>query len=132
MWDKLKSWFKPADSLYARIGGKAAIDVTVDLFYRKVLNDPCIRYFFEDTDMDLQRAKQKRFLSMVCGGPHKYTGKQIREAHAHLLPLGLDDEHFDHVVEHLKAALEECRVAPADLAAILQAAESFRIEVLGR
>ena len=132
MLGKLKSLFKPADSLYARIGGKAALDVAVDIFYRKVLDDPCIRYFFEDVDMDMQRAKQKRFLSMVCGGPHKYTGKQIREAHAHLLPLGLNDEHFDHVVEHLKAALEECKVAPPDLAEILQAAEGFRTDVLGR
>jgi hemoglobin len=131
MWEKLKSLFRPTDSLYARIGGKAALDVAVDIFYRKVLDDPFVRYFFEDVDIDAQRAKQKRFLSMVCGGPHRYTGKQIREAHAHLLPLGLNGEHFDRVVEHLQAALEECKVAPADLADILHAAASYRAEVLG-
>jgi hemoglobin len=132
MFNKIKQLFGIKESLYSRIGGKAAMDVAVDIFYRKILNDPCIRYFFEDVDMDLQRAKQKRFLSMVCGGPHKYTGKQMRDAHAHLLALGLNDEHFDHVLEHLKASLEECGVQPSDLAIIAQVAESFRSDVLGR
>lgn len=132
MLSKLKSLLRKEKSLYERIGGGAAMDAAVDIFYRKVLDDPLIRYFFEDVDMDLQRVKQKRFLSMVCGGPHKYTGKQMRDAHIHLLALGLNDEHFDHVIDHLRTSLEECGVMPSDLAQIAQAAESFREDVLGR
>lgn len=132
MFNKIKSLLGIKKSLYQRIGGHAAMDVAVDVFYRKVLGDPCIRYFFEDVDMDLQRVKQKRFLSMVCGGPDKYTGKQMREAHVHLLALGLNDEHFDHVVNHLRTSLEECGIAPSDLETIVQAAESFRNDVLCR
>lgn len=132
MLEKIKSLLGIKKTLYQRVGGKAAMDIAVDVFYRKVLADSCIRYFFEDVDMDLQRAKQKRFLSMVCGGPHKYTGLQMREAHAHLMALGLNDEHFDHVIDHLRTSLEECGVAPSDLAAIVQAAESYREDVLSR
>lgn len=131
MFSKLKSLLSNKQSLYQRIGGHAAMDVAVDVFYKKVLDDPAIRYFFEDVDMDLQRVKQKRFLTMVCGGPQKYTGKQMRDAHTHLWALGLNDGHFDHVIEHLKSALEECGVAPADVTMILQTAESFRTDVLG-
>lgn len=132
MFNRIKRLLGIKESLYERIGGHAAMNVAVDVFYRKVLDDLCIRYFFEDVDLDLQRVKQKRFLSMVCGGPHKYTGKQMREAHAHLLALGLNDEHFDHVLDHLKASLEECGVGPADVAIIAQVAESFRADVLGK
>ena len=132
MFNKIKRLLGIKESLYERIGGHAAMNVAVDVFYRKVLEDQCIRYFFEDVDLDLQRVKQKRFLSMVCGGPHKYTGKQMREAHAHLLALGLNDEHFDHVLDHLKASLEECGVGPADVAIITHVAESFRADVLGK
>jgi len=132
MFEKIKSWFGIKKSLYNRIGGHAAIDVAVDIFYAKVLADPCVSYYFEDVDIDLQRLKQKRFLSMVCGGPQKYTGKQMRIAHEHLLALGLNDEHFDHVVVHLKSSLEECGVAASDLESILQVAESFRSDVLCR
>ncbi|BBL71408.1 group I truncated hemoglobin [Methylogaea oryzae] len=132
MLEKLKSLLGMQPSLYARVGGGAAMDAAVDIFYRKVLDDSCIRYLFEDVDMDQQRAKQKRFLSMVCGGPDKFTGLQMREAHAHLLALGLNDEHFDHIMEHLRTSLESCGVKPPDLTQILDVAESFREDVLGR
>ena len=73
-----------ATSLYERIGGDAALDAAVDLFYRKVLADPGINHFFDTTDMDEQRGKQKAFLSMVFGGPNGYSGKDLRSAHAPL------------------------------------------------
>jgi hemoglobin len=47
--------------------------------------------------MDAQRAKQKSFLTMVFGGPHEYTGKDMRTAHAPLVEKGLNDSHFDAV-----------------------------------
>lgn len=132
MFEKIRSWLGIKNSLYKRVGGRAVMDIAVDIFYRKVLNDSCIRYFFEDVDMDLQRVKQKRFLSMVCGGPDKYTGKQMRDSHAHLIALGLNDEHFDHVIEHLRSSLQECGVEASDLEIIIQVAESFRKDVLCR
>ena len=44
-------------TLYERIGGEAALDAAVDLFYRKVLGDPGLSDFFDSTDMDGQRGK---------------------------------------------------------------------------
>ncbi len=80
-------------SLYDQIGGASAVEAAVDLFYRKVLTDDLISHFFDDTDMDEQRAKQKAFLTLVLGGPHEYTGKDLRTAHAPLVEKGLDDLH---------------------------------------
>lgn len=56
-------------SVYDQIGGAAAVDAAVDIFYRKVLTDDRISRFFDDVDMDRQSAKQKAFLTMVLGGP---------------------------------------------------------------
>ena len=39
-------------TLFERLGGGAAIDATVDLFYSKVLADDRIKHFFEGVDME--------------------------------------------------------------------------------
>lgn len=119
-------------TLYERIGGEAAVNAAVELFYRKVLNDHRINRFFANADMDKQIAKQKAFFTMAFGGPNNYTGQDMRNAHAHLVQKGLDSSHFDAVMEHLGATLVELNV-PADLIAEAAAiAESTRNDVLGK
>ena len=66
-------------SLYEQIGGEPAMAAAVELFYRKVLSDDRISHFFEDVDMERQSAKQKAFLTMVCGGPSAYSGQDMRK-----------------------------------------------------
>lgn len=117
-------------SLYEQIGGEAAVDAAVDLFYRKVLSDDSISGFFESTDMDTQRAKQKSFLTMVFGGPNNYTGKDMRNAHAPLVKKGLNESHFNAVAGHLQATLNELGV-PDDLAGqVMTLAASTHDDVL--
>ena len=119
-------------SLFERIGGGPAVEAAVDLFYRKVLSDDAISHFFDSTDMDAQRAKQKSFLTMVFGGPNEYTGKDMRTAHASLVENGLDDSHFDAVAGHLQATLTELDV-PGDLIEeVMTLAGGTPAEVLNR
>ncbi|MDH5230718.1 MAG: group 1 truncated hemoglobin [Gammaproteobacteria bacterium] len=121
-----------SETLYEKLGGDAAVNAAVDIFYRKVLADDRINSFFEGIDMDKQAAKQKAFLTMAFGGPHNYTGKDMRDGHAHLVKKGLNDTHFDAVMENLGATLKELNV-PDDLIAQAAAiAESTRNDVLGR
>jgi two-component system chemotaxis sensor kinase CheA len=120
------------NSLYEQIGGAAAVEAAVDLFYRKVLADDRISHFFDAVDMDAQRAKQKAFLTLAFGGPNRYTGKDLRAAHAPLVAKGLDDSHFDAVAEQLQATLDELGV-PAGLSAQAMAiAASTRDDVLSK
>ncbi len=119
-------------NLYEAIGGDAAVNAAVDLFYRKVLMDVRISHFFDSADMDDQRAKQKAFLTMVFGGPNDYTGKDMRTAHAPLVERGLDENHFNMVAEHLQATLKELGV-PADLAGkVMEIAAGTIDDVLNR
>ena len=116
-------------SLFERIGGEAAVDAAVDKFYDKVLADDRINAFFENLDMVAQARKQKAFLTMAFDGPHSYTGKDMRNGHAH---LGLTDEHFDAVVENLAATLKELGVADSDIQEVAGVAETVRDDVLNR
>ena len=119
-------------SLYDRIGGEAAMNAAVDIFYRKVLADDRIKRFFDDVDMERQAAKQKAFLTMVTGGPNDYTGKDMREGHKHLVERGLNDSHFDAVMENLGATLKELNVPDELIAEAAAIAESTRNDVLNR
>ncbi len=119
-------------TLFENIGGEAAVNAAVDIFYRKVLADDRISRFFEGVDMDKQAAKQKAFLTMAFGGPNNYSGEDMRRGHAHLVKQGLNDSHFDAVMENLGATLTELKV-PGDLIAQAAAiAESTRKDVLGK
>jgi hemoglobin len=119
-------------TLYDKIGGEAAVNAAVDIFYRKVLADDRINRFFEGVDMDKQAAKQKSFLTVAFGGPNKYTGEDMRRGHAHLVAKGLNDSHFDAVMEHIGATLTELNVPGELIAQAAAIAESTRNDVLGK
>lgn len=119
-------------SLYERLGGDAAIDAAVDIFYRKVLADERVNKFFDGVDMEKQAAKQKGFLTMAFGGPHNYTGKDMREGHKHLVAKGLNDTHVDVIIELLGSTLKELGVGDEDITEAARIAESARDDVLNR
>ena len=121
-----------SESLYNRIGGEAAVDAAVDIFYRKVLADDSINEFFDGIDMVEQAAKQKAFLTFAFGGPNNYSGKDMRDGHAHLVKRGLTDKHFDAVMGHLGATMQELSVPGELIQEAAAIAESTRDDVLGR
>ncbi len=121
-----------SDSLYSRIGGREALDAAVDIFYKKVLDDPSINHFFADVNMDRQRSKQKIFLAYALGGPVKYEGKDLRKAHQHLVEKGLNDSHFNAVAGHLLATLKELNVPDDLIDEVMTTVASTRDDVLNR
>lgn len=121
-----------ANNLFEQIGGEAAVNAAVDIFYRKVLSDDRISDFFEDVDMERQAAKQKAFLTVAFGGPNNYSGLDMRNGHKHLIERGLNDTHFDAVMENLAGTLEELNVPQELIAQVAAIAESTRNDVLNR
>lgn len=121
-----------AQSLYEILGGEAAVNAAVEIFYRKVMADKRISRFFEGVDMERQIAKQKAFLAMVFGGPNNYTGTDMRTGHAHLVKKGLNDSHVDAVLENLASSLQELGVNDREIAKVTLIANSVRNGVLGR
>ena len=121
-----------SESLFEKLGGKDAVDAAVGIFYQRVLDDPSINHFFESERMDQLRAKQKAFLTMAFGGPNRYTGADLRTAHAPLVERGLNDGHFDAVAGHLQATLEELLVPENLVLEVMEIAAGTREAVLGR
>ncbi|MCQ8180663.1 group 1 truncated hemoglobin [Methylomonas sp. SURF-1] len=119
-------------SLYERIGGEAAVNAAVDLFYGKVLDDYRINRFFEKTDMPKQVEHLKAFMTVAFGGPNNYTGRSLRDGHARLVKMGLNDSHYDAVMEHLGATMNELNVPQELIAEAAALVESVRGEVLGK
>jgi len=119
--------------LYERVGGDKAMEIAVDLFYRKVLQDELVGHFFEDVDMEGQRLKQKSFLSMAFGGPYRYSGLDLRKAHKRLVEeMGLSDEHFDRVGKIFHETLAELNISGKEIEAMMEVIASSRDDVLNR
>ena len=116
-------------SVYGQIGGAAAVDTAVDIFYREVLADQTVSRFFETTDMKRQRAKQKAFLSMVFGGPNNYTGKDMRSAHS---AMNLSEEHFIAIAGALIYTLYEMSVEQKHIRAVIGICLDFKDDILNR
>jgi len=124
---------KHVSTLYERLGGEAAVMAAVEIFYRKVLADELIGHFFAELDMEEQIRKQMSFMTVAFGGPNRYRGRSLGEAHQRLVnEMGLDETHFNAVAEHLKATLEELGVADELVAEALGIVASTKDEVLGQ
>lgn len=120
-------------TLYERIGGAPAVNATVELFYKKVLSDVRIRHFFYGIKIADQIEHQTKFISFAFGGPGDYSGRSLMTAHKDLVSLlGLNDQHFDAVIEGLGAALTELGVAEDLIQEAAEIAESVRDDVLNR
>jgi len=117
------------ESIFEQIGGEAAVNAAVDIFYRKVLADDRISHFFDTVDMEAQHVKQKAFLTMAFGGPNSYSGKDMRAAHKH---MNLTEEHFNAVAENLVGTLEELSVPQNLIDGVVDIALSVKDDVLNK
>lgn len=118
-----------SESLYQRLGGKAALDAAVDLFYVKLLADERVNFLFDAVNMKSQIRKQKEFLAAAFGSPVAWTGKDLREAHAN---LDLREADFTAIAENLQAALVELKLDEKLVAEVMSIAGSAKDAVLNR
>ena len=117
------------ENLYELIGGERTITAATERFYEKVLEDEDLRLFFKRKDMAHLRSRQAMFISMLLGG-RVYTGKDIRSAHAVARSQGMSHAHFDIVLMHFRAALEEVGVKTENAEKVIKLLESKRKAVL--
>jgi len=89
--------------LYADLGRDEGITRIVDEFLYGIGDDPRIIDLFADTDIDRFREKLTEQLCEVSGGPCRYSGDTMAESHR---GLGIDDSHFNALVEDLVLAMQ--------------------------
>jgi hemoglobin len=121
---------RSASSLYQRIGHAGGLLWLVNTLYRRVLADPLLMSYFkhlDDQDRQWLRWHMLTLLAVVTGGPSKYQGRDLHEAHA---DLHITEEAFDRVVWHLQATLQELEAQQEDQQAILAAVQARRDAVV--
>jgi hemoglobin len=109
---------------------RSAMHCVATALYKKILADELLAPYFRGVDIDRQARMLAEFLAMAFGGPHAYSGRDLRTAHAQL--PGLTDVHFDLVVSYLADTLREFGVADGDIATVDAIAETVRDDVLNR
>jgi hemoglobin len=121
---------RPGSSLYQRIEYAGGLRRLVNTLYPRLLADPLLMSYFkhlDDQHLQWLRWHMLTLLAVVTGGPSKYRGRDLYEAHAHLHITG---EAFDRLVGHLQGTLQKLAVQPEDQQAILAAVQERRASVV--
>jgi hemoglobin len=117
-------------SLYQRIQYAGGLRRLVGKLYPRVLADPLLMAYFkhlDDQDLQWLRWHMLTLLAVVAGGPSKYQGRDLHEAHADLHITG---EAFDRLAWHLQRTLQDLEVQQEDQQAILAAVQARRNQVV--
>jgi hemoglobin len=113
--------------LYDRLGGKPAITAVVDDFTARVAADRRINRFFANSDIPSFKAKLVDQLCEASGGPCKYTGKDMKTAHA---GMGVTNADFDALVEDLVATLDKFKVPQKEKGELLAVLGPMRKDIV--
>jgi hemoglobin len=113
--------------LYERLGGRPAITAVVEDFVGNVAKDKRINGFFANADIP----RLKRLLvQQICagsGGPCRYEGRSMREAHR---GLGVANADFDALVEDLVKSLDKFKVPAREQKELLGLLGPMRTDVV--
>jgi truncated hemoglobin YjbI len=109
------------------IGGEGPVRGVLQELYDRLFEDPIVGFLFEGKDKARIVEQQVAFTSAFLGGPNRYTGKAMPEAHAQLPLL---PGHFDRRHHVLKQVLEAHAVPEAARATWLRIDAGLRSSVL--
>jgi hemoglobin len=114
-------------NLYEAIGGETQVRAVLQTLYDRLFDDPIVGFLFEGKDKQHIVEQQVAFTCGFLGGPQKYAGKPLPEAHA---ALPLRPGHFDRRHRLLEQILAERQVPDEVRRAWLNIDEGLRSSVL--
>src|SRR5688572_24040394 len=114
-------------SLYVRLGGEPGVRKIVNDILDKNLNNPFIGHHFEKVDMNKLKQLVFEFFSMGIGGPHQYTGRDMRTAHSN---LNISDDDFEKANHDTLLALEMNGVGETERDEVIAILDSMRNDVV--
>jgi hemoglobin len=114
-------------SLYNRLGGEQAVRKIVNDVLDKNLSNPRIRKHFQNVDMNRLKQHVFDFFSMGTGGPHQYTGRDMRIAHEN---LGITSDDFELANDDMLKALQENNVPQAEIDEVMNILNSMKGDVV--
>jgi hemoglobin len=115
--------------LYERLGGKPAITAVVDDFVGNVAADARINGRFAKTDIPHLKAMLVDQICEATGGPCKYTGLSMPEAHR---GMKINDGEFTALVEDLVKTLDKFKVPAREKNELLSALGALKPQIVGQ
>ena len=115
-------------SLYDRLGGTDAITAVTRAAVDRQLKDERINQKYARTNVD---RLIKEFVDQICqatGGPCKYTGRNMTEAHHN---MGVTNGEFQAFVEDVVAVLNDFKVGKTEQDELLSLLAPLRGEIVG-
>jgi len=112
---------------YEAIGGEAVVRAVLRDLYDALFDDPMVGFLFEGKDKEHIVEQQVAFTGAFLGGPQRYLGKPLPEAHAQLPLL---PGHFDRRHTLLKQVLARHRIGETERAVWLRIDQGLRPSVL--
>jgi len=110
-------------SLYDQLGQEPGITGVIDTFIGIVAADARINHFFANANIARLKTLLVLQVGMASGGPQKYTGRDMKSAHA---GMGIREADFNALAEDLYRAMDRSDVPfrlQQRLMAVLAAAE---------
>jgi hemoglobin len=115
----------PPLTLTEKLGGLDTLEAVIDAMYRRVAADRFIKSFFKGVDLDMLKIHQLLFLSQALDNTRQEVSAAGADAVGladrfdivvgrHLQMLfqeGLNEKHFDRLVEHLVFTLKTFKIA---------------------
>jgi hemoglobin len=117
-------------TLYDRLGGQDAIKAVVkDFVEENVAKDTRINARFANADIPHLEQMLTEQICAGTGGPCKYTGKNMKEAHT---GMKITDEEFNALVEDLKKSLDKFKVPPQEQQDLLGVLGPMKPDIVGQ
>ncbi|HBI42469.1 MAG TPA: hypothetical protein DDY78_06370 [Planctomycetales bacterium] len=122
-----------AKTLWDRLGGEANVAKVVDDFVNTAGKDPMVNFWRDPTKVPSKveiadlKTRLVEFVSSATGGPLKYEGKSMKEAHK---GMKITEEEFDAAAKDLKDALVKNGAKADDVAAVMKAVDGTRKDIV--
>lgn len=120
-------------SLYERLGGVYAIAAVVDDFIDRIMVDSRLNANpkVDEAHHRVSKAGFKYLVTeQVCwaaGGPQRYTGKSMRDSHAH---LDITEFEWQSFLDDLRQTFDKFEVPAAERAELLAIVESTKSDIV--
>jgi hemoglobin len=134
-------------TLFDRLGGEKGITAIIEDFTPRAIQDPRVNWQrkglkrtglhfgrananeWAPTPENIARLKKHmvQFIVLATGGPARYDGKEMREAHA---GMRISNAQFDAVLGDLKASLDKVQVPNKEQKELISIIESTRPQIV--
>jgi truncated hemoglobin YjbI len=114
-------------TLYKRLGEEPGIRKIVSDVLDINSTNPLIAHHFSNTDMEKLKQLVFEFFSMGTGGPHQYTGRDMRTAHA---GMKINEKEWTSANDDMLLALDRNGIGQEEKDEVIAILESFKGDIV--